>query len=182
MHFPQKGSSRLCILGVPNPAEIPPVAISRLWAQVVSTWQIFPQTLCLGSEAKSIWRTRIPNIWSKHHPLHRKWRWWNLNFSWCFGFFFPPSISEQLFIYRRITIRFSFVPIFFKTGSCKQRCKNKSRSLDFEDIIANPGLNYHRSLYFWQGYDHPYLQAHFLFSAKLIWKFCKYQFRTEGRK
>lgn len=40
--------------------------------------------------AKSIWKTRIPSICSnpsKHHPLHRKWRLWNPNFSWCFGVF-----------------------------------------------------------------------------------------------
>lgn len=98
--------------------------------------------------------------------------------------FFPPSIPEHLFIYRRITIRISFRHnfYFFKAGSCKLQCKKKSRSLDFEDIIANPGLNCHRSLHFWQGYVHPYLQAHFLFPAKLTWKFCKYQFRTEGDK
>lgn len=180
-------SSRLCILRIPNLGEIPPVEFSMLWAQVVSTWQIFPQILCLESEAKSIWRVESPI----HDPIHQNIFPFTENEDYETQTFpdvlssFPPNIPEQLFKYRRITIRISFVCFFFfnfifTTGFCKQQGKKKSRSLDFVDIIASPGLNYHRSLLarIWP----PIPSSTFAHFCKTYLKILLISFRTEGRK
>lgn len=146
--------SRLCMLRVPNLAEVPPVELSRLGPQVVSTWQIFPETLCLESEANLFEELESPIHGLIHpniFPFTENEDYKTRTFPDVLGSF-PQSIPEQLFKYWIITIRISFVHIylfiFFTTGSCKHHGKKKFRSLDFEDIISNPVLNYHRSFHF----------------------------------